>query len=792
MPPAAPAPEPPSGPAPRAPWRRAGFVAAVYAAFAGLWIFFSDRALGLVVSDPEQLVRWSVYKGFAFVLVTSVLLLLTMRRTFGAIEAGYAELTAHKTELEHARRLYAALSQINQAIVLSRSRDELFAKACNALVGHGGFGLAWVGWEDAETKRIGPVAVAGDQNDYVKNLVVYSDERPEGRGPTGTAFRSGRPYVCNDLLHDPAALPWREEIRRRGFRASAALPVRLGGRVRAVLNVYAAEAGFFREQELALLDEAANDLGFALDNFAREAAREEAERKVRRERDFSDALLASLPGVVYLYDRHGKFLRWNRNFERASGYTAAEVAALHPLDVIAEPDRARVADRIAGVFERGEEEVEAGFLTKDGRVIPYYFTGVAVQFAEEPCLVGVGLDIAERRRAEDARHASEARYRTLFDQAPDGIVIADARSNYLDANASMCRMLGYTHGEFVRLNAADIIVPEEAARIDAVLGEIRARNEHHREWRFRRKDGSVFPAEVIATLMPDGNILGMIRDITERKAAERSLHELNESLERRVVGRTAEMQAAVARAEAADRVKSAFLATMSHELRTPLNSIIGFTGILLQGLAGPVNAEQHKQLGMVRGSARHLLELINDVLDLSKIEANQLEVHPAPFDLPASLDRVLASLRPQAEKKSLVLRTDTAAAPATLVGDRRRTEQILLNLLNNAVKFTERGTVTFAVEAVPAFAPPGGGAPQPAVRFRIADTGIGIKADDLAHLFQPFRQIDSGLTRQHEGTGLGLAICRRLAALLHGEISVASEWGRGSIFSVTLPLRPPS
>jgi signal transduction histidine kinase len=266
------------------------------------------------------------------------------------------------------------------------------------------------------------------------------------------------------------------------------------------------------------------------------------------------------------------------------------------------------------------------------------------------------------------------------------------------------------------------------------------------------------------------------RELNARGQAQRALQELNVHLEQRVAERTEALAVAKRQAETADRVKSAFLATMSHELRTPLNSVIGFTGILLQGLAGPLNAEQRKQLTMVNESALHLLELINDVLDISKIEAGQLEVRSRLFDLPSSLAKVAGLIRPLADKKGLSLKVDLAEDLGTVRSDPRRVEQILLNLLNNAVKFTCRGGVTLAASRC-------GGA----VRMSVADTGIGIKPEDMGQLFQAFRQIDSGLSRQHEGTGLGLAICHRLAGLLGGTITVTSEWGKGSVFTFTLP-----
>ena len=262
------------------------------------------------------------------------------------------------------------------------------------------------------------------------------------------------------------------------------------------------------------------------------------------------------------------------------------------------------------------------------------------------------------------------------------------------------------------------------------------------------------------------------------------------NLEKRVSERTNELTRmneellkAKEKAEEADRLKSAFLAAMSHELRTPLNSIIGFTGILLQDMAGPLNAEQKKQLGMIQSSSRHLLSLINDVLDISKIEAGQLEIKEEPFDLRPLIVKITAGVRPLMEKKGLSLRVDIAPEIGFCVSDSRRVEQILLNLLSNAVKFTQRGMVTLQAEIVP------GIASQPSILISVSDTGIGIKSEDLTKLFQPFLQIDSGLSRQHEGTGLGLAICYRLTKLLGGEIHATSEWGKGSVFVLILPVK---
>lgn len=649
---------------------RAWRIAGIYAIIATLWIIFSDQVLAFFVSDPASLVRWSVYKGIGFVGFTSLLLLIMMQRAYGAIEAGYVSLKSHKREIERGNRLYDALSQINQSIVTASDRSELFGLTTRALVNHGGFRMAWVGWHQPEQSTLEPLAAFGNGTDYVEHIIQQTEGEARGHGIWDAVLNDGVPYICNDVLFDPSSQGWRHEAIKQDLQSFAVLPLRTRGKVRGVLSVYASEPDFFRRKEIKLLEEAVLDLSFAMDNLALADERREVEALAHKESQFSQAMIESMPGIVYFYDEQGRFLRWNRNFATVSGYSNQEIAQMHPLQFFDGEDKHSLEDSIARVFANGEATAEAPFLAKDGTKTPYFFTGRSVMYEGQTCLVGVGIDISDRLKAEDA------------------------------------------------------------------------------------------------------------------------LRQLNENLEHLVAERTTELQAAVIRAEAADRIKSAFLATMSHELRTPLNSIIGFTGIVLQELAGPLTAEQNKQLGMVQGSARHLLELINDVLDLSKIEAGQLEVRFEPFDLKASVARVMESMKPMAERKSIELNCELSQdLPTRVLGDKRRTEQILLNLLNNAIKFTDAGSVSLDVSQVPETDPADSATTaRQLLHIRVTDTGIGIKADDLDNLFQPFQQVDSGLTRQHDGTGLGLTICRRLTDLMGGSITANSEWGTGSSFTVILPL----
>ncbi|HKP61694.1 MAG TPA: ATP-binding protein [Polyangiales bacterium] len=400
--------------------------------------------------------------------------------------------------------------------------------------------------------------------------------------------------------------------------------------------------------------------------------------------------------------------------------------------------------------------------------------------------------LAQQRRAEqELRSAKRAleerteelaavveRFSLVLDSTPNAVLMLSRAGRITLANKQAELLFGYPREELIG-ELVERLVPERFRRAhpahrDSFFADPKVRSMGAgRDLFGLRSDGTEVPIEIGLNplVTRDGTfVLASIIDITGRKSIE------------------AELIVAKERAESADKLKSAFLATMSHELRTPLNSIIGFTGIILKGLAGPLNGEQRKQLEMVRGSARHLLALISDVLDISKIEVGQLEVERELFELPTSIRSVIESVRPLVENKGLALQVRLAPELDMAISDQRRFEQILLNLLSNAAKFTERGHVALSAEIHRDYQVHGRGVPQPAVRLQVSDTGMGIKPADIPTLFQPFRQLESGLARNHEGTGLGLAICRRLADLMGGEIGVESEWGKGSTFSFTLPL----
>jgi PAS domain S-box-containing protein len=272
-----------------------------------------------------------------------------------------------------------------------------------------------------------------------------------------------------------------------------------------------------------------------------------------------------------------------------------------------------------------------------------------------------------------------------------------------------------------------------------------------------RKDGSEFPVEISLSPLEteDGTLVSSaIRDITDRKVVERQL-------------------------QAANRMKSEFLANMSHELRTPLNSIIGFSEFLEDEKAGPLNAQQKEFLNDVLNSGRHLLQLINDVLDLSKIEAGRMDVHPEPLQLRKVVEEVRSAIAPLAAKKHITVKTTISPQFETVTLDQQKLRQILYNLLSNAVKFTnEGGMVEVIVDSTA----------DQQLRLQVKDTGIGIDPRDFGKLFTEFQQLGSGPNRHQQGTGLGLALTRKFVELQNGMIDVESALDKGSTFTVVLPV----
>jgi protein-histidine pros-kinase len=349
------------------------------------------------------------------------------------------------------------------------------------------------------------------------------------------------------------------------------------------------------------------------------------------------------------------------------------------------------------------------------------------------------------------------------------MIIVNSRGEMLLVNTQTERLFGYRRDELLG-QAIEMLVPRRFRG-----GHPRHRAHYAHEPRVRemgsgldlyglRKSGEEFPVEIsLSPLTTEGEVLvsSSIRDVTDRRRVERALHERNIELER------------------ASRAKDRFLANMSHELRTPLNAIIGFAGTLLMRLPGPLTGDQEHQISTIRSSGQHLLSLINDLLDLAKIESGGVVLERQPVNCGAVLTEVVATLRPLAEAKGLACEISVPAHDVVAETDRRALRQILLNLGNNAIKFTPSGAIRF-VMTTPA-------ADVSRLTIDVVDSGIGISDEDQRQLFKAFTRVGDA-PHEREGTGLGLHLSQRVATELGGEITCSSVPDEGSTFTLSLPL----
>jgi PAS domain S-box-containing protein len=316
-------------------------------------------------------------------------------------------------KLEKSRRLYATISQVNKMIIYAREADDLFRRLCSVIVDSGKFRMAWVGIIDWENRIVVPSCHAGFEDGYLSLIKVSLDPIPTGMGPTGTAMRELRHYICNDIRTDPAIRPWKEEAMRRGYRSSMALPIFKFGEPYGIFSLYSDEYHFFDEEEVRMLDEVVRDISFTLEIFEKEGLRKKAEKGLRIEKQFSDSIINMLPGIFYMYDERLRFQRWNNRFEEVSGYSPAEFAEMTVLDFFQDKQREMIRQKTEAVFVTGYCDVEAELTTRDGNNIPFYFSGTRIIYRDKPCVLGIGFDISRLKDAQNLLRQSEEDLRDL-------------------------------------------------------------------------------------------------------------------------------------------------------------------------------------------------------------------------------------------------------------------------------------------------------------------------------------------------------------------------------------------
>ena len=525
----------------------------------------------------------------------------------------------------------------------------------------------------------------------------------------------------------------------------------------------------------------------------REVALSDSRIALQESRNLLQSIIDTAPIRVFWKDRESRYLGCNPAFAHDAGLQT-------PADLIGRDDFAmgwaeqaefyRADDR--QVMDSGQARMnyEEPQSTPNGQTIWLRTSKVPLLDTSGQVIGVLGIydDITERKNAEQVLQQHERYQRALLDNFPFAVWLKDTESRFLAVNDQFVKLFGArSASDLVGKNDFDIAPAELAegylADDRAVLASGQAKNVEEeiidgkglRQWFETYKS----PVEL------DGKLLGTVgfaRDITERMQIANELAHHREHLEQEVVQRTAALVEAKIAAESASRAKSTFLANMSHELRTPMNGVMGMIDMAKRRMVDPKGLDQ---LDKAQISAERLLVVLNDILDLSKIEAERMVLEDVPLRLSQSVESVVSMLECKAMEKGLRLLSDMSAelAQAPLKGDPLRLGQVLSNLVGNAIKFTQQGAVELRVRSV------GETSDSVQVRFEVRDTGIGIEADTQSRLFQSFEQADNSMARKFGGTGLGLAICKRLVALMGGEIGVESFPGQGSNFWFVVPFR---
>ncbi|MEI8157967.1 MAG: PAS domain S-box protein [Burkholderiales bacterium] len=678
-------------------------------------------------------------------------------------------------------RLYTTHSQCNKAIVHCATEEALFAQICRDVVEFGGFKMAWIGLVDQTDQQVRSVASFGDGKHYLENLQMPMN--PDNRAPTASAIRDNLPVWCQDFHNDPRTAPWHERGEVSGWAASASLPLLRSGVAVGVLNLFAGEAYAFDTEVCKLMVAMAADISFAMDNYAVATGRQQAVAELAQSEARSRAITQTAFEAIVTSDSDGNIVGWNRGAQVMFGYAEAQVMGQSVTLLI--PQRYREAhlaglDRIRGGAQMRHKgkSIELFGLRQDGSEFPVQFTLAKWDAAEGWFTTAIMSDITERKDVEDRL----SKLSQAVEQSPEAILITDVNAHIEYVNQAFVDSSGYSRLELMGKNPRVLQSGNTSPQTYAEMwNALNNGNAWRGQLNNRRKDGSEYDEFAIITPLrqPDGTVTHYVAvkdDITEKKRIGAELDQYRNHLEELVENRTRELHVARQQAEAANVAKSNFLANMSHEIRTPMNAIIGFTHLLRHGHVTP---EQSARLDKIDSAGRHLLSVINDILDLSKIEAGKMQLEIVDFHLGMVLDSVTSITATAARAKGLKIETALDAVPLWLRGDVTRLRQALLNLAGNAVKFTDTGTIHLRAKVLE------DSATALKLRFEVQDSGIGIAPDQLGRLFQAFEQADTSTSRKYGGTGLGLVITQRIAALMGGEAGADSTPGVGSTFWFT-------
>jgi PAS domain S-box-containing protein len=660
-------------------------------------------------------------------------------------------------EIERLSRLYAALSQVDQAIVTLNNREELFAKICRVLVETGKLRMAWVGWLNTETRQVIQVAQFGDSTNYLSQLTVYADDRTEGQGPTGTAIREERNYICNDFIHQPRTLPWRKAAEQANLRSSAAFIIRQGGVICGAITVYAAGTDFFQDREIALLEEAAVHTSFALDNFVREEGRRQAEIELRWKTAFLEAQVdCTLDGILVVDDLGKKILqnqRMNELWKIPPEIAGNKDDSVQVKFITDRTKSAReFANKIVYLNSHPEEVSRDEIELIDGTVLDRYSSPVRDKAGNHYGRIWTFRDITERKRIE-------ARFRRLMDSNVQAVFFWNTKGEIMDGNNAFLKLAGQTQEDLEagRINWMEMM-PEyvesdqKALRALKELAETGTCEPYEKEW--IRKDGSRVPILLGAAMFEDNPEEGLcfVLDLTERKKLEQ--HFLR-----------------------AQRMES--IGTLAGGIAHDLNNVLAPITMSIDLLKLRFTDEGSQELlAALRSSAQRGAEMVRQVLSFARgVEGRKMDVQVK--HILQDIGKIANDTFP----KNIQVRSIIPNDLWTVVGDPTQLHQVLLNLCVNARDaMPSGGILTISAENVRVdehYASLNVDAhPGSYVILQITDTGAGMPPAVIEKIFDPFYT-----TKEvGKGTGLGLSTSLAIVKSHGGFIGVYSEIGKGTTF----------
>lgn len=668
-----------------------------------------------------------------------------------------------EAELLQKDRALRVLSEVNQALVHISDETSLLRRVCEIVVETGGYRLAWVGFaEHDDAKSIRPVAHVGFESGYLESLKLVWADTERGRGPSGTAIRTGKPSVARDIATDPAMAPWKEDALKRGYRSSIALPLMTDGTAIGMMGIYSSEPSAFSDEEINVLKELADDLAFGISTLRTRVD----QRKVELEREQYFRFFQSAADIMVIADPNGCFKKVNPAGVQALGYAEAELLASPFIDFVYPDDRKSTLDEVERHIKFGPSlSFENRFVCKDGTILTLLWN---ISYDKnEQVTYAIAHDMTERRKMErELRESAEElkKFKMAVEAASDQIILTDRDGVIIYVNKGTENFTGYSREEII-------------GQKSSLWGEQMPKEFYEEMWKTIREDKKPFTAEVV-NRRKSGELYDAELDISP------VLDDVGEV--RYFIG----VERDITKAKKMERAKDDFVSLASHQLRTPITTISWYTEMLLGGEAGALNEKQEKYFKTVHAASQQMNEVLKAFLYVLRLELGKITMHTQETDLAEVARTVLEESELGIKKKKIrVVEHYQEFLPSVRV-DTKLIKIVFQNLISNAIKYTsDGGEIRISCEgkkkgnmvADRAVA-------KDSVVITVQDTGIGIPADTQADIFTRFFRAENAKRLDPNGNGLGLYIVKKMVDIAAGSVWFVSEEGKGATFYVLLPI----